>query len=142
MSTWSPGTGRLIAASCVLALAAAAVVWALADGLQHDVPDPDFLVRPIDGLVTRRWWVFVAGLLVAGACALALRRRVRGGRRVDPNIVLPIVLLGGGLGALYAVVTDPVTGANIGGGLALMGAPLAAGVLGWWFVRSLRLHRT
>jgi hypothetical protein len=43
---------------------------------------------------------------------------------------------------LYATLTAPVVGANIGAGLALMATPFVLGALGVWFVVSLRRRRT
>jgi hypothetical protein len=71
--------------------------------------------------------------------AQRLRRR---GTVTEVGIVLPVMLAGGFLGALYAALTAPVVGANIGAGLALMAAPFVLGALGVWFVVSLRRHRT
>jgi hypothetical protein len=70
---------------------------------------------------------------------MAWRLRRRG---AVPEAVLPVLLAGWFLGLLYATLTAPVVGANIGAGLALMATPFVLGALGVWFVVSLRRHRT
>ena len=83
----------------------------------------------------------VAGVLNLGALLMVQRLRRRGAV-TEVGIVLPVVLAGGFLGAVYATLTEPVVGANIGAGLALMATPFVLGALGVWFVVSLRRRRT
>jgi hypothetical protein len=121
-------------------LSLGALFWSLSASLEGTPYSADYYRRPNEGLVRQRWLIFVVACLVGLAVTLiAWRLRRRG---AVPEAVLPVLLAGWFLGVLYATLTAPVVGANIGAGLALMATPFVLGALGVWFVVSLRRHRT
>ena len=123
-------------------LSLGALFWSLSASLAGTPYSADYYRRPNEGLVRQRWLIFVVACLVGLAVALMAWRLRRRGAVPEVGIVLPVMLAGGFLGVLYATMTAPVVGANIGAGLALMAAPFVLGALGVWFVVSLRRHRT
>jgi hypothetical protein len=129
--------GAWVCLSTVGGLTAAALVWSLP--LEEDVgKDPDYYLQPIEGLVEQRYLVMAVALLVGLGVVLAglhLRRR---GATVESGVVLSIVFAGIFLGGLYATLTAPVVGANIGAGLALMATPFVLVGLVLLFVMALR----
>jgi hypothetical protein len=129
--------GAWVVLSTVGGLTAAALVWSLP--LEGDVgKDPDYYLQPIEGLVEQRYLVMAVALLVGLGVVLAglhLRRR---GAAIESGVVLSIVFAGIFLGGLYATLTAPVVGANIGAGLALMATPFVLVGLVVLFVMALR----
>ncbi|MFZ4811467.1 MAG: hypothetical protein ACOYL9_09000 [Ilumatobacteraceae bacterium] len=129
--------GAWVCLSTVGGLTAAALVWSLP--LEEDVgKDPDYYLQPIEGLVEQRYLVMAVALLVGLGVVLAglhLRRR---GAAIESGVVLSIVFAGIFLGGLYATLTAPVVGANIGAGLALMATPFVLVGLVVLFVMALR----
>lgn len=129
--------GAWVCLSTVGGLTAAALVWSLP--LEGDVgKDPDYYLQPIEGLVEQRYLVMAVALLVGLGVVLAglhLRRR---GAAIESGVVLSIVFAGIFLGGLYATITAPGVGANIGGGLALMATPFVLVGVVVWFVMALR----
>jgi hypothetical protein len=84
--------------------------------------------------------ISAVGVLAAGfAMADGIRSRTL--RREWLWIVLPLAGLAGYVGLTYAIATEPVIGANIGGGLLVLGGvavvPAMVGA-SLWFVRQLR----
>ena len=130
-----------IALSALSGLAIGVLVWCLMVGFGGTPDEPDYFMRPIEDLVDH-WLLIAAGasLVGLGVVLVILRRRSRGDI-TDPQIALPFLVAGGFLGALYATLTAPVVGANIGAGLLLMASPLVLGAVTVWFVLSLRGHR-
>jgi hypothetical protein len=135
-------TLRWIALAALAGLAIGAQIWSVMVCFSGTPVDADYFLRPIEGLVQQwRLVTVVAGVLNLGALLMVQRLRRRGAV-TEVGIVLPVVLAGGFLGAVYATLTEPVVGANIGAGLALMATPFVLGALGVWFVVSLRRRRT
>lgn len=135
-----------IALAALAGLAIGAQIWSLMVCFSGTPADADYFLRPIEGLVQQwRLVTVVAGVVNLGVVlgAVLMMQRLRGrGSVIELGIVLPVMLAGGFLGALYATLTAPVVGANIGAGLALMATPFVLVALGVWFVVSLRKHRT
>ena len=138
----STSTLPWIALAALSGLAVGAMIWNLMVGLEGTPADADYFLSPIEGLVQRRWLVFMVACLLNTGVVLMAQRLRRRGTVTEVGIVLPVMLAGGFLGALYATLTAPVVGANIGAGLALMAAPFVLAALAVWFVVSLRRHRT
>ncbi len=81
--------------------------------------DADYLYRPLGWSPAARTVVGVVSLvLVLGAAALVLRCRSTS-RLALPGVLAPLASASAFLGLTYHVVTAPVIGANIGGGLML-----------------------
>ncbi|MEI6403555.1 MAG: hypothetical protein WCP59_15360 [Actinomycetota bacterium] len=131
-----------IVLAALAGLSLGALFWSLSANLEGTPYSADYYLRPNEGLVRQRWLVFVVACLVGLAVTLMAWRLRRRGAVPEVGIVLPVMLAGGFLGVLYATMTAPVVGANIGAGLALMATPFVLGALGVWFVVSLRRHRT
>ncbi len=131
-----------IALAALAGLAIGAQIWSLMVCFSGTPADADYFLRPIEGLVQQWRLVTVVASVVNLGVILMMQRLRRRGSVIELGIVLPVMLAGGFLGVLYATLTAPVVGANIGAGLALMAAPFVLVALGVWFVVSLRRHRT
>ncbi len=130
-----------IALAALAGLAVGAQIWGLMVCFAGTPADADYFLRPIEGLVQQWRLVVVVACLIGVGLSFMARRLRRRGTVTEVGIVLPVMLAGGFLGALYATLTAPVVGANIGAGLILMAAPFVLGALIVWFVLSLRRHR-
>jgi hypothetical protein len=126
----------VVVATALLSLAAAAIAWSIGVALANDISEPDYMVEPIEALVDARWLILGVALMVAAAAAASLLRSARRGATVRLGVVAPLVGIGVAIGAGYAVVTAPVIGANIGGGMVMMGLPVAVVVLAVVAVRA------
>ena len=130
--------GAWVCLSTVGGLTAASLAWFFVVTLEDAPENPDYLMEPMEGLVDQRYLVMAVALLVGLGVVLAglhLRRR---GAAIESGVVQSIVFAGIFLGGLYATVTAPGVGANIGGGLALMATPFVLVGLVVWFVMALR----
>jgi len=134
----APSLRAWVFLSIVAGLSAASLAWFVGVTLENAPENPDYLMQPIEGLVERRHLVLaVASLVNVGVC-FAGRRLRRQGAAIESGVVLSIVFAGIFLGGLYATITAPVVGANIGGGLAIMATPFVLVGLVLWFVMALR----
>jgi predicted neutral ceramidase superfamily lipid hydrolase len=124
--------------TAVLALAAAAIAWSLGVALANDITDADYMIEPIEAWVGARSLILAVALVVGVASAVALVRLARSGVEVKPGAVAPVVGIGVAIGAGYSVVTAPVIGANIGGGMVMMALPVAVVFLAVAAVRAAR----
>jgi hypothetical protein len=88
--------------------------------------DPDHLWEPWPPLDENAALIGAFSVVVLVGAGALLARSVRSGRtgRSCAAQVLILVALGIWLGAGYAIVTNGVTGANIGGGLVLLITPV------------------
>ena len=92
-----------------------------------------------------RTLITIGAAALAGAATVALLRALsrRNLRREWVGVIVPLAAASAAAGLVYSVVTAPVIGANIGGGLALMaGVPFAVAmvaVAGWRAVRARRV---
>jgi hypothetical protein len=137
----------------VVALGVVAVgplTWWLARALPDEVPadqyadymwdPPELSVAQLLGIGL----VSVVAVLSAGfVMADGIRSRTL--RREWLWIVLPLAGLAGYAGLTYAVATAPVTGANIGAGLLVLGGVVVVPAMvgaSLWFVRQLRSQPT
>ena len=128
-------------------VAVAPAVWGLAelapDSVGADTP-PDYLVRPLGLSTAARTTITIgaASLAVATALAFVRARRRQDVRSEWVGVIVPLAAVSGAAGLVYSVVTEPVIGANIGGGLAVMaGVPFAVAMVtlaGWRAVRARR----
>lgn len=128
------------------AIALAPAVWWVAGAVPSGVdPDrADYLMQP-----PQLGTVAVAAIGI-GATALVLVatpmlwRAVHTGRarRHWLQIVGAVALFAGYLGLTYRFVTTPVIGANIGGGLMILGIlPIAVGLATWIFIAFRDMRR-
>jgi hypothetical protein len=120
------GRGRagVVVATALLAFAAAGIAWSIGDALANDITDPDYMLEPSETLVDNRWLILGVTVVVAVGCVVALVRLASRGATVNFGVVAPVVGIGVAIGGGYAVVTAPVIGANIGGGMVMMGLPI------------------
>ncbi len=82
--------------------------------------DADYMYRPLGWSPAARTAVGVAALVVViGATAVVLRCPSIS-RLARPGVFVPLASASAFLGVAYNVVTAPVIGANIGGGLMVM----------------------
>jgi len=98
-------------------------------------PNPDYMFRPIPLTGGQELAIAAAALTVSAAavgCAiLAYRRRLVG--RADLGVALPLVLAGAYCGIAWRMMTAAVIGANIGGAMAVMFAPVFGVAMIVWF---------
>jgi hypothetical protein len=130
-----------VAVAALAGLTLGTQIWCLVVLFETFPADADYFLRPVDGLVARRHLIAAAAGVANIGVILATRRLQRGGGRCDSGLVLPVVAAGGFLGVLYATLTAPVYGANIGAGLILMAAPFVLGALLAWFASALYKNR-
>jgi hypothetical protein len=128
----------VVIATALLAIAAAAIAWSIGVALANDITDPDYLLEPIEALHDARWVILAVAVVVGAASAFTLVRLARRGAVVKLAVVAPLVGIGVAVGGGYAVVTAPVIGANIGGGMVMMGLPIAVVVLTVVAIRGAR----
>jgi hypothetical protein len=118
------------AAGAALISATPVVAWWVVGDLSEDV-DPqnaDYMVRPPPLSPAGQHAIgIVASVVVAAALGVLVTASVR--RRIEPRwwgFALPLVALGICAGVSYRIVTAAVIGANIGGGMVVMTAPIVA----------------
>lgn len=122
--------------------ACGALAWNLGVTLEdRSIVEPDFLWRPNETLVEQRFLVMaVACAVIAVACFVFPRLR-RVGALPEPEVAVPVLLIGVVIGGSYSVVTAPTIGANIGGGIVLMFGPFVLLGLVFVAVRAARAAR-
>jgi hypothetical protein len=125
-------------ATVLLSVAAGAIAWSIGVALANDISEPDYLVEPIDALEHARWLILSLAMVLGGVCAVALVRMSRRGVTVKAAVVAPVVGIGVAVGGGYSVLTAPVIGANIGGGMVMMALPIAVVFLTVAAVRAAR----
>jgi hypothetical protein len=125
-------------ATGLLSVAAGAIAWSIGVALANDISDPDYLVAPIEAVERARWLILALAMVVGGACTVALVRMSRRGVTVKPAVVAPVVGIGVAVGGGYSVLTAPVIGANIGGGMVMMALPIAVVFLAVAAIRAAR----
>ena len=142
-------THRTVPRACVVALGIVAVgplTWWLAQALPDEVPADryaDYMWDPPDLSGAQRLGIGLLSTVavLAAGFVLADGIRVRRLRHEVLGIVLPLAGLAAYAGFTYAVATSPVNGANIGGGMLILGGvvvvPATVGV-SLLFVRRLR----
>jgi hypothetical protein len=129
-------------------LAVAPAVWGLAELAPDSVgPDaqPDYLVRPLGLSTAARTTITIgaASLAIGAAFALVRARRRQDVRSEWTGVLVPLAAVSGATGLVYSAVTEPVIGANIGGGLAMMaGIPFAVAMVTLATWRAVRARRT
>jgi hypothetical protein len=129
-------------------VAIAPAVWGLAELAPDSVgadAQPDYLVRPLGLSTAARTTITIGAASLAIAAALTF---VRARRRQDVGsewvgVLVPLVAVSGAAGLVYSAVTEPVIGANIGGGLAVMaGIPFAVAMVTLAAWRAVRARRS
>lgn len=125
----------------LLAVACTVLAWSIGVTLSEDVDDPDFLFRPVDALLDHRAIITAVALLVGGVAAFGHLRLRRSGRAVPDDVAVPVLMIGAVIGIAYSVVTAPTIGANIGGGIVIVGGPIAVLALAVASARAARRHR-
>jgi hypothetical protein len=123
----------MIAACTVLA-------WSLGVLLSEDVDDPDYLWEPVDVLIEQRLGLTALAHLIVAAAGFAYSRLRSRGETPPDDVIVPLLMIGIVIGIGYSVVTAPTIGANIGGGLVIMGAPFVLVGLAVVAVRAARRH--
>ena len=136
-------------AGVVLVTAMPVATWWLVGDLSTELPDPDYLIRPLDIGDTAEHVIGVGAVVLMAASGLALVvAGLRG--RVDRRwwLVLGEMSVAGALiGAGSRVLTAGVIGANIGAGLVLgVGVPIVVFLVGsavvdWLSLRARRRRR-
>ena len=106
-----------------------AAAWWIGD-LSEDVPDPDFMFRPIElpSKVSLAVGLIATAVCVVGVVAGVLLTRSGGPGRRTVVVLVPWLVLAMYLGYGYRVTTAGVSGANIGGGLFVMATFIAVPV--------------
>ena len=130
------------------ALALAPAAWGIAELAPDEVgadAQPDYLVHPLRLSPATRATIAISAVAVVIAAAFVFAQALRRHeiRRGSLGVVVPLAAVAGAAGVVYSVITAPVIGANIGGGIALMaGIPFAAAMLGLAASRGWRLWRS
>lgn len=138
MSTRARAWGVLL----LLIAALTALAWSLGVTLEEDVEQPDHLWRPIDALIDRRLLITVVAAALAAVTGAVFARLRRSGHTPPDDVAVPLLLIGVLVGIGYSVVTAPTIGANIGGGLTLMGGPFVVLALAFVAARAAHRHRS
>jgi len=128
-------------------VAIAPATWRIAELLPtavQDGPDADYAWGPPH--ITNGWAIAigVVGLALATMGGVVAALAIRGDRirRGWIGVLAPLVALAAYVGVGYSVLTTPVIGANIGGGLVLLGAiPAAIGLISATIFFARRLLR-
>jgi hypothetical protein len=119
-----------LARAAFLAIALAAVapaVWWLATLIPDSVgadSDPDYMLQPLNLATGVAPIVGIGSLILVAAGLAVLAHAIRSGtlRGGWIGVLAPLAACAAYTGAAYSVMTAPVIGANIGGGLAAIGA--------------------
>lgn len=137
-----PGTAHLGATLAVFfgaALICGVIANALTLGSYHgDLDDADFIIGPVDLPVAVVVLLVVVGVAVLARAVGSQRETMRRAPLLRWAFAFAVVagLLGG---ACFALVAAPATGANIGGGMAILfGAPLVIVLVGGAVVLAAR----
>lgn len=105
----------------------------------------DYMVQPPPLNATVEWTVGAGALVALVIAAAVLITALRSGQ-FDRRWLSPIVstcAAGCIVGAAARIVTAPVIGANIGGGISILfGTPVVAALLVWSLARSVHILRT
>lgn len=126
-------TGAIAVVVVWLFAVAVAVAWwvGVLDSSGGHIIDPDYMWQPIALDPPSRAVIGLSATVTAAAGAVLLWR-------CRELAALPFAGIAVYVGLTYAVGAEPVIGANIGGGMMLLGAPpFIAGML-IWGVRALR----
>lgn len=126
-------SGALLAAAVWLFAVAVAVAWwvGVLDSSGDAIIDPDYMWQPIAMSTLSRAAIGISATLVVAAGAAVLWR-------TRESAAVPFAAIAAYAGLTYAVGAEPVIGANIGGGMMLLGAvPFTVG-MAMWGVRALR----
>lgn len=118
-------TAQVVASLVWLAAVFVAVAWWFGLAATDDsIRDPDFMWRPLDlGDGTKRALGLTASAAaVAGALVLHRSRRVGRASPTRVAVLVPAAAIAAYCGLAYATATAPTIGANIGGGLLVLGA--------------------
>ena len=127
-----PTTRRRIAATVLVLAVPFAVAFLIGDLSTTDVADPDYVIRPPDVPDAVGWAFGVTSLVLVVASTAWL---VQAWRREPPqpgflSVLVPLLLLGVIVGAVWRVFTAAVIGANIGAGiLMLFGWPIVVALV-------------
>jgi hypothetical protein len=120
---------RVVASAVALVVSSAGVAYAAIDLVStEDPPDPDYLWEPWLPLAENTTLVGAISAVVFVGALGVFASAVRSGRAKRPLAAQVAVMSGFAmwLGAGYGIVTDGVTGANIGGGGVLLLTPVVA----------------
>ncbi len=119
----------VVVGATALIVSSAGVAYAATGQLAtEDPPYPDYLWQPWPPLDEHAVLIGVLSLAVFACAVVGIAWALRQ-RRVRPTLVAQVAVLAAfaaWLGGGYRIVTDGVTGANIGGGLVLLATPIVA----------------
>jgi hypothetical protein len=133
-------------AGVVLVTTMPIATWWLVGDLSTELPDPNYLIRPLDIGDTAQHMIGVGAVVLVAASGLTLvvaGLRGRVDRRWWP-VLVELLLVGALCGAGWRVLTAGVIGANIGAGFVLgLGAPIVVFLVGsavfdWLSLRAQR----
>ncbi len=90
-----------------------------------DLPDPDFMVRPLPLSRAEEMAIGITATLIAVAATVVLVRSLaqRPADRRWLAVLVPLLAAGAVVGVGWRIVTAGVIGANIGGGLFMLVGP-------------------
>jgi hypothetical protein len=104
----------------------------------------DYMWKPIVLADRARHAIGICAVAIVMIAAIALAQAIRG-NHLRPQwlgVLLPVAAVFAYAGAAYSVVTTPVSGANIGGGLALLAAgPFVVAMFSVAVIFTRRLRR-
>jgi len=90
----------------------------------------DYMMRPLGWSTAARTTVGVLSLVIVATAALVVFLTRSKSTLIAPGVLAPLAAGSAFLGVTYHVVTAPVIGANIGGGLIVMlGVPMVAALV-------------
>lgn len=141
-----PGkTIRSIAIGAAIAAMAPLSWWV--GGLPPDqvtaASDPDYMFHPVDLATGVEPAIGVVSLVIVAAVVRLLIVSARRGTRFDRwRVFIPLAAISAYAGLTYRTVTMPVIGANIGGGLMILGAvPFTVALLTLAFIAERNVRR-
>ncbi len=117
------------------AVATAPFTWWVLGMMTHfsDAASPDYLVQPLDMSEGTELLIGLSAMVLASAGGFLIAWSIRSHRWSIrwAGVLGPVFAAFGYAGATYRVITAPVTGANIGGGILILAAgPVALVLLG------------
>lgn len=128
-------------------MSAAPAMWWLGTLLPTEVSPgyyADYMWKPMVLADRTRHAIGIGAIVTVLVVTVALARAIRSMRLRSEwlGVLLPVAALFAYAGGAYSIVTAPVTGANIGGGLAVLAAgPFALATLSVAVTFALRLRR-
>ncbi len=125
-----------LGATWLFVLLSPITTWSIVGDMSYKGdPNPDYMLKPIPLTGGQEVAIAAASLTLSAAavvfCTLAYRRRLLG--TADLRMPLPVALAGAYCGTAWRMMTAAVIGANIGGAMAVMFAPVFGLAMIIWF---------